>query len=76
MKAIGKDYGEPFARGNAMRVRRMAWTAIAAELLRAGIIFYENSYAIHPARRRSVADGLRVEWPFASSSIICCSIAD
>ena len=38
--------GQPFASDNATRVRRIAWTVILAECLRAGVVFFEHSYAM------------------------------
>jgi DUF2975 family protein len=49
--------GRPFAPENAARVRRIAWTVIAAELLRAGIVYGEHAYAV----TYFVADGIRFD---------------
>lgn len=38
--------GQPFAPQNAMRVRRIAWTVIAAEVLRSAVVYFENVYAM------------------------------
>jgi hypothetical protein len=52
--------GQPFAPQNAMRVRRIAWTVIAADLLRSAVVYVENVYALN----YFVADGLRFDaWP-------------
>jgi amino acid transporter len=52
--------GQPFAPQNAMRVRRIAWTVIAAEVLRSAVVYFENVYAM----TYFVADGLRFDaWP-------------
>ncbi len=37
--------GKPFASSNASRVRRIAWIVMASELVRATIVYLENSYA-------------------------------
>ena len=37
--------GKPFAPANARRLRRIAWLAIAGELVRAAVVFFENQYA-------------------------------
>jgi hypothetical protein len=49
--------GKPFAPQNAMRVRRVAWAVIFAEILRAAIIYFENAYAM----THFVAEGLRFD---------------
>jgi DUF2975 family protein len=47
--------GKPFAPSNATRVRRVAWVLIAGELVRATIVYFENSYAA----AHFTAEGLR-----------------
>jgi hypothetical protein len=37
--------GKPFAPSNATRVRRIAWILIVGEVVRAAIVYVENSYA-------------------------------
>jgi len=49
--------GQPFARSNARRVRRIAWTLMASEVVRAGIVYAENSYVAS----HFVATGLHFE---------------
>ena len=49
--------GQPFAASNATRVRRVAWALIGAEVLRAGLVYFANSYAA----THFVADGLRFD---------------
>jgi hypothetical protein len=47
--------GKPFAASNAMRMRRIAWIVIVGELVRATIVYLENSYAA----THFTAEGLR-----------------
>ena len=47
--------GKPFARSNAVRVRRIAWVLIAGEFVRTMIVYLENSYAA----AHFTAEGLR-----------------
>jgi Protein of unknown function (DUF2975) len=47
--------GKPFAASNAMRMRRIAWIVIIGELVRATIVYLENSYAA----THFTAEGLR-----------------
>ena len=49
--------GQPFAPSNATRVRRIAWVLMASEVVRAGIVYAENSYVAS----HFVATGLRFE---------------
>jgi Protein of unknown function (DUF2975) len=49
--------GQPFAPQNAIRVRRIAWTVIAAEIVRSAVVYLENAYAM----TYFVADGLRFD---------------
>jgi DUF2975 family protein len=50
----------PFAPQNALRVRRIAWSVIGAEILRSVLVYVENAYAM----TYFVADGLRFDaWP-------------
>jgi hypothetical protein len=49
--------GQPFAPQNAMRVRRIAWTVIVAEIVRSAVVYLENAYAM----TYFVADGLRFD---------------
>ena len=47
--------GKPFAPSNAIRVRRIAWVLLAGEVVRATIVYLENSYAA----THFTAEGLR-----------------
>lgn len=49
--------GQPFAPQNAVRVRRIAWAVIAAEITRSAVVYFENAYAM----THFVADGLRFD---------------
>jgi amino acid transporter len=49
--------GHPFVAANARRTRWIGFTVIAGEIARAGIVFFESSYA----RSNFVAEGLRFE---------------
>ena len=48
--------GKPFAPSNSIRIRRIAWALIIAELVRATIVYLENSYAA----THFTAEGLRL----------------
>jgi hypothetical protein len=47
--------GKPFAPSNATHVRRIAWVLIIGEVVRATIVYLENSYAA----THFTAEGLR-----------------
>ena len=49
--------GQPFAPQNAVRVRRIAWAVIAAEIARSAVVYFENAYAM----THFVADGLQFD---------------
>jgi hypothetical protein len=47
--------GKPFAVSNSTRIRRIAWALMIGEVVRATIVFFENSYAA----AHFTAEGLR-----------------
>lgn len=52
--------GQPFASANAVRIRRIAVAVILGEFARAGVVFFENYYAM----KHFAAEGLKFDaWP-------------